>query len=204
MSDTAAPSRRELNKTANRDAIAAAALELLRSRGIGEFTVDDIAAAAGVSRRTFFNYFSSAEAAIASFTQKYLDSVIEQLLRRPSNEPLLESAQHALTAVGSPHDLALLAETYALTQSHPQLSRYQLQAWDDCSTSIIAAATNRLGKVDDELYLHALVGSIIASGRAAMEIWFQQRGPDTSEASLTVLRQLLFDAVGHLRSGFNP
>ena len=58
-------SRRELNKAATRRAIAEAALALLRARGVGRFTVEDIASAAGVSRRTFFNYFPSREAALA-------------------------------------------------------------------------------------------------------------------------------------------
>ena len=71
VSDAAArpaPSRRELNKAATRQAISDAALELLRSRGPGNFTVEDIADAAAISRRTFFNYFSSTEAALASVT----------------------------------------------------------------------------------------------------------------------------------------
>ena len=61
-----APSRRELNKAATRQAITDAALGLLRSKGPGNFTVEDIADAAAISRRTFFNYFSSTEAALAS------------------------------------------------------------------------------------------------------------------------------------------
>ena len=48
-------SRREQNKTATRRAIADATLELVRSKGAGQFTIDDIAEAAGISRRTFFN-----------------------------------------------------------------------------------------------------------------------------------------------------
>ncbi len=116
------PSRRELNKAATRDAIAASALELLRAKGMGEFTVDDVADAAGVSRRTFFNYFSSAEAAIASYTQSYLDNVLAELLARPAEEPLLESAQQALIAVADPRHLASIAETFTLTHDHPQLS----------------------------------------------------------------------------------
>ncbi len=205
-------SRRELNKAATREAIATAALELLRSSGMNGFTADDVANAAGVSRRTFFNYFSSPEAAIASFTQKYLDTVIEQLLLRPQDEPLLESAQHALTAV-APTDLATLAETFALTQGDAQLSRFQLEAWDNCSSKIITAIGRRLAGLDGEgasgmdvsgeLYLHALVQSVIACGRAAVEVWFRRHGEDISPASLAQLRELLISAIGHLRTGFH-
>ena len=108
----AAPSRRELNKAATREAIALAALDFLRSGDLNAFTVDDVAEAAGASRRTFFNYFSSVEAAVASFTQNYLDQVIVELEARPAGEPLLESAQIALSALGNAHDLGILAETF--------------------------------------------------------------------------------------------
>jgi AcrR family transcriptional regulator len=194
--------RREQSKAATREAIAAAALDLLRSRTMSGFTADDVAAAAGVSRRTFFNYYSSPEAAIASFTQTYLDSVIEQLMVRPVDEPLLEAAQYALTAVGNPRELALLAETFALTQDHPQAERFQLQAWENCTLRIVQAVRSRLGASPDELYLHTLVGSMLAAGRAAFDIWFARCGPDIGPASLAVLRQLLLEAVGHLRAGF--
>ena len=135
--------------------------------------MDDVAAAAGVSRRTFFNYFSSVEAAVASFTQNYLDQVIAELEARPADEPVLESAQIALSAVGSARNLAILAETFALTQD-PQLGRFQLQAWDECSMKITDVARHRLPPGTDELYLYALVGAVIGSCRAAFLVWFQQ------------------------------
>lgn len=196
-----AVSRRELNKAATRDAIAEAALNFLRTRELNEFTVDDVAMAAGVSRRTFFNYFSSVEAAVASFTQRYLDSVIAELKARPANESILESAQFALSAVGSPRDLAILAETFTLTQD-PSLGRFQLQAWDECSVKITEVARHRLPPGTDELYINALVGAVVGSCRAAVVVWFGQRGPDTSEESLAHLRELLNTTISLIRNGF--
>src|SRR6478672_1586936 len=112
----APPSRRELNKTATRQAITDAAHGLLRDKGPGNFTVEDIAEAAGISRRTFFNYFSSTEAAIASVTHGFLDSALEQFRRRPADEPILESARAALVALADPMTVAPLAELFGLTQ----------------------------------------------------------------------------------------
>jgi AcrR family transcriptional regulator len=45
-------------------AVQAAALQLVSQRGFDAVTVDDIAAAAGVSRRTFFNHFPTKAAAL--------------------------------------------------------------------------------------------------------------------------------------------
>lgn len=203
----AVPSRRELNKAATRQAITDAALAALRTKGPGNFTAEDIAEAAGVSRRTFFNYFGSTEAALASMTHGFLDNALQQFRLRPASEPILESARAALMELADPMTVAPLAELFTLIEQNPQLSRSELEAWDHCTEQIIAAAKERTagtpGAVIDELYLRALAGSAIACGKAAMDVWFARCGGDMSPASLSVLRQLLIDAIGHLGSGFD-
>ena len=204
----ASSSRRELNKAATRQAISDAALQLLRSKGPGNFTVEDIAEAAAISRRTFFNYFSSTEAALASVTHGFLDNALAQFRLRPADEPILESARAALVQLADPMTVAPMAELYSLAQSSPQLNRSELEAWDHCTAQIIEAARERFartsGKELDELYLRALAGSVISCGKAAMDVWFAQYGTDLSARSLSKLRQLLIDAMGLLGSGFTP
>ncbi|MGO4473320.1 TetR/AcrR family transcriptional regulator [Arthrobacter sp. M-10] len=202
-SDTIAlPSRREQNKLATRQAIADAALAVLRSKGAGNFTVEDIAEEAGVSRRTFFNYFPSLEAALASVTKGFLDHALEQFRLRPSDEPILDSARAALTALADPMTVSPMAELFSLTHDNRALVRSELEAWDHCTTQIIDAARRRVGPDVNELYLRALAGSIISCGKAAMSVWFEQHGPDLSAESLASLRQHLIDAIGLLGSGF--
>jgi AcrR family transcriptional regulator len=136
-------SRRELNKAATRQSITDSTLALLRQHGPGNFTVEDIAEAARISRRTFFNYFSSTEAAIASVTNGFLDSALEQFRRRPADEPILESARAALVGLADPMTVAPLAELFGLTQGNPLMARSELEAWDHCTEQIIAAARER-------------------------------------------------------------
>lgn len=195
------PSRRELNKAATREAIAAAALDFLRSHEMKTFTVDDVATAAGISRRTFFNYFSSVEAAVASYTEDFLDQVIVELEARPLDEPLLQSARTALSNGGRMETLALLAETVALTRD-PQLARFQLQAWEDCNQKITEVARHRLPAGTDELYVYTLVGAITGSCRAAFMVWFQRHGTNITPETLSDLRGLLDETIAQLRHGF--
>lgn len=200
------PSRRELNKAATRQAITDAAMDLLRTRGPGNFTVEDIADAAGISRRTFFNYFGSTEAALASVTFGFLDTALQQFRLRPAGEPILESARAALVELADPMTVAPVAELYSLGQTNPQLSRSELEAWDHCTEQIIDAARERFaltaGGDVDELYLRALAGSVISCGKAAMDVWFARCGGDLTPESLSILRQLLIDSMGLLGSGF--
>ncbi|BCW44207.1 TetR/AcrR family transcriptional regulator [Arthrobacter sp. StoSoilB5] len=202
--ESSSPSRRELNKAATRSSIATAALDLLRSNGPGNFTVEDIAASAGVSRRTFFNYFASLEAALASVADGFMDRALEQFRLRPADESILESAQAALMALADPMSVAPMAELFSLTQDNRSLARSELEAWEHCTGQIIDAARGRLGPDISELYLHALAGSVISCGKAAMTVWFAERGPDLSPESLAVLRQHLIDAMGLLGAGFAP
>jgi len=207
-SPASVPTRRELNKAATRQAITDAALGLLRTRGPGNFTVEDIADAAGISRRTFFNYFASTEAALASVTFGFLDNALRQFRLRPAGEPILESARAALVQLADPMTVAPMAELYSLALSNPQLNRSELEAWDHCTEQIIEAARERFarnpGTEINELYLRALAGSVISCGKAAMDVWFARCGADLSAESLSTLRQLLIDAMGLLGSGFTP
>ena len=198
------PSRRELNKAATREAITHAALALLRSNGPGNFTVEDIADAAGISRRTFFNYFGSTEAAIASVTHGFLDNALQQFRLRPAGESFMESARAALVELADPMAVAPIAELYSLGQADPQLGRSELEAWDHCTEQIIDAARERFspGTEIDELYLRALAGSVIACGRAAMDLWLARCGGALTAGSLATLRQLLIDSMSLLGSGF--
>ncbi|ADX72462.1 transcriptional regulator [Pseudarthrobacter phenanthrenivorans Sphe3] len=201
------PSRRELNKAATRQAITDAALDLLRSKGPGNFTVEDIADAAGISRRTFFNYFSSTDAALASIVHAFLDNAIQQLRLRPAEEPVLDSAQAALMSLADPEAVSPLAELFTLTQNSPLMANTELQAWDHCREQVFAVARERVAGTPggkDELYVHALAGSVMSCGKAAMEVWFSRRGADLSPGSLAELRQLLIDAMALLGSGFTP
>lgn len=204
--ESPAPSRRELNKQANRRAMADAAIELVRTQGAGNFTADDVAAAAGVSRRTFFNYFPSPESALAVHIEEFLDNVLPHFQARPAGEPLVESMLQALTELADPALLERTAELFQLAEENPQMQRFQLEAWTRAERKLVDAIDERLAPDNsarqDSLFVPALVGSVFASARAALTEWLRRTGGDLSAASLTGLRELLINAFSHLRSGF--
>jgi AcrR family transcriptional regulator len=75
---------RERKKQATREALRTAALRLALERGPENVRVDDIAEAAGVSPRTYNNYFSSREQAIvAAVTAERESRVAAAVLARP-------------------------------------------------------------------------------------------------------------------------
>jgi AcrR family transcriptional regulator len=81
-----------------RDELTEAALQLLAFQGFEETTIDQMAAAAGVSRRTFFRYFQSKEDVIIEFLSDHGRQLSDGLATRPATEPPAVALQHTLRA----------------------------------------------------------------------------------------------------------
>lgn len=88
-------SLRERKKLAAWRAIRNAALRLFEERGFEAVSVEEIAAAAGVSRSTFFNYFASKEAVVFDQDPEQREQWRAIMAARPDDEPLWDS----LTAI---------------------------------------------------------------------------------------------------------
>ncbi|ODR18749.1 TetR/AcrR family transcriptional regulator [Mycolicibacterium porcinum] len=83
-----APGLRERKKLDTRRALSDAALNLAFERGLENVTREDIANLAGVSLRTFTNYFAGKYEALAYRQQERLRRSIDMLRARPVDEPL--------------------------------------------------------------------------------------------------------------------
>jgi len=82
-------SLRERKKLATRRALRRAAFELVTEHGFARVTVEDIAAAADVSPRTFFNYFPTKEAALFGADPDRITALRERVARLAPGEPAL-------------------------------------------------------------------------------------------------------------------
>ena len=78
------------------DELRDAALMLLATKGIDAVTVDDIVAAAGMSRRTFFRYFASKEDVVVRFLADMGTDVVAELAARSRTEPPSVALRHAV------------------------------------------------------------------------------------------------------------
>ncbi|MDE2282272.1 MAG: TetR family transcriptional regulator [Actinomycetales bacterium] len=83
--------RRERKRLATHHALRAAALRLGAERGIRDVTVEEIATAADVSVRTFYDHFPSKEDAIIGFDAWRVDQLRDALADRPADEAPLEA-----------------------------------------------------------------------------------------------------------------
>ena len=94
-------SLRDRRKRRTAEAIVAAALELFTERGFERTTIDQIAAAADISRRTFFRYFADKEELFFAEDERLLEVVEATLDAAPAGEPVLELARRATRALAA-------------------------------------------------------------------------------------------------------
>ena len=94
--------RRDRKKLATNQSLRSAALRLVAERGLHEVTVEDIAEAADVSVRTFFNHFPSKEDAIVGLDPERVVQLRDALIARPAEEPPLVALKAVLGEMASP------------------------------------------------------------------------------------------------------
>jgi AcrR family transcriptional regulator len=93
---------RERKRRETRAALSLAALRLCVQRGWEDVTVDDIAAAANVSPRTFRNYFSTKAEAVAAGHLERMLRIADDLRARPASEPLWTAITESVAAQFEP------------------------------------------------------------------------------------------------------
>lgn len=201
-----------MNKQATRQAIVDAALTLLRNQGREAMTATAIAEAAGISRRTLFNYFPTVDAVLAEPLQRLLDRVVEVLAESTQELPLITAAIRALQGAGVPQLLEPVAYLgiYAEDCSH-QPGGSQPNQWQNSSRDIITTIERKYPEADPfevRIFSHVVLGA----GQAAFEEWTRQlaitTGPeanaplDISPQQIQELHSLLTHALEQLRDGF--
>ncbi|MET8559026.1 helix-turn-helix domain-containing protein [Streptomyces sp. NPDC004959] len=115
---------RESKKEATRARIAEAGLRLFREHGYDATTLDDIAAAAGISRRTFFYYFKSKDDVLLAWHGAgALSSALHPAMLEQSPEQTpLEAAMRCLLSLASRYETAESKAMDALMRSSDALS----------------------------------------------------------------------------------
>jgi AcrR family transcriptional regulator len=185
--------RAEHGRSDRRYAVASAAIRLFSERGLDATTVDDIAAAADVSPRTFFRYFTSKESAAfpdhadrVAELRRRLDS------RRPSSTPIAAALdvcrQSALEFFDEPD---LYRPRYQLVRSVGALRDFERVA-DAAYEQAIAEFIEGESGEDPlaALTARAFAASVVAVVNYTLEVWASQDdvdAPGLLEAGLQLI-----------------
>ncbi|MFD5183710.1 TetR/AcrR family transcriptional regulator [Streptomyces sp. NPDC058372] len=167
MTTTRRTGLREQKKRATRVALREAALGLALERGPDNVRVDDIAEAAGVSPRTYNNYFSSREQAIvAAITAEREARIAAEVAAAPAEDRLADALTDAiLTRYTEPGD----TERFLITASPPLRDAF-LEAATEIEHPLADAIGLRLGDTTTPT-ARVLAASVAAAVRIALHQW---------------------------------
>jgi len=168
------------------------AMRLFLSKGYGATTVQEIAAAAGVSHMTFFRYFPSKEDVVLA--DDYDPLIVELVRARPASEPDVERIRHALlaglTAVHAADRQALLERT-RLVLGTPAL---RARLWENqlATEALLVRALTPEGDGAADLRRRVLVSGCLAAVTTALLVWVERDGepelPGLVEQAFSSLR----------------
>lgn len=177
--------RRDQQKEQTRLDLALAAFELAREHGLASVRVPQIAAATGVSPRTFNNYFASKEAAIAWPATWRASRLAASLAARPPQEPLADALVAAVASMYGEDEMdglppGWLRDFRALVAREPALHGEYLKAAAAVEAVLAGAIARRTGAEQGQLEPQVLAAVVAGAERAAVLYWARQASASTT------------------------
>ena len=183
---------RERKKRATRQALHDAALRLTLERGPEHLTVEEISAAAGVSPRTFFNYFPGKEQAIIGDDLFAVEpEQIRAIMARAATVPeAMESIALAMAADAVTRREQVLLRWQVITR-YPALITRMFARLEEFSAIVAAAVAVRVGMAPDDAYPQLMAAMTTTGIRVAVQRWTAGQGDDPLERHVAEVFGLL-------------
>jgi mycofactocin system transcriptional regulator len=149
------------------------ALRLFAKQGFEDTTVDQIAAGAGVSRRTYFRYFDSKSGVLWSDFDREVDAIRVRLADASDELSIMDAVRQAVIDVNHYRavDVPELRERMNLIGSVPELAASATLHYDAWERAIAEFVARRTDEAADALYPRTVALATLATCRAAYEQW---------------------------------
>jgi mycofactocin system transcriptional regulator len=186
---TGHPGRR---RATSRAELEHAAFALFAAHGFDATTVDEIAAAAGIGRRTFFRYFPSKNDIPWGAFEDELDRMRVRLKACPPEVPLMDAIRLALIDFNrvAPDQVPLHRRRMELILRVPTLlahSTLRFTAWRAVVAEFVA---ERTGRRPDDLAPQAIAHAVLGVSVAAYEHWLDHPDADLGALLDNAMREL--------------
>ncbi len=187
------PDPRSQARASVRAQIARVVFNTFAERGFDETTATEAAEAAGISRASFFRYFSSKEEAVFAAQEAMGEEIAAELDSRPSDEEVWSSLRRAADALvrnyeRSPTEALARAR---LSRQTPALAAHDLERRAQWQRMLGGVLAPRIGLEPGDIRAEALAGAALAALGAALRDW-AERGEDDG---LVELIDQAFEAV---------
>ncbi|MGV9712937.1 mycofactocin system transcriptional regulator [Gordonia sp. NPDC003424] len=173
----AQPGRRPLTSRAR---ISTVAIDLFTSRGFDETSVDDVADAVGIARRTLFRYYPSKNAIAWGDFDEHLDDMRALLAGIPDDLPMSEALRQALVSFNDvPSDeLAGHRRRMSLLLGVPALQAHSMLMYADWREVIAEFCAHRLGLGRHDHIPQTIAWLCLGTALAAYEQWLADPSAD--------------------------
>lgn len=185
-----APGLRERKRRETLERIAAAGMRLFTDKGYDSTTIDDIAAAAGISRRTFFHYFPSKDDILLSMQSGMGETVVAAVNRQSAEQPPLDAVRKASLEILAGYPQGELLKVDRLMRSSPAVQARKHATYVATEEMLFQALRARWSEPDLVLRMVALIG--VGATRAALDSWSEDGG----RRPVTEVTASYFDAMG--------
>jgi len=166
--------RRERKRRQTRERIEQAAMGLFLERGFDATTIEDIAARADVSKRSFFDYFPSKEDVVFAWQDGFADRMMEAIASRPADEPAVQAVQYGLvSAVVSAADERAL-KLGELIRCTPALRARDQLKYAKLEAKLTEALKARSRSDEERERMRLLAAVVMGALRVGGERWAEQ------------------------------
>ncbi|MFF2089927.1 TetR/AcrR family transcriptional regulator [Paenibacillus sp. NPDC058174] len=198
---------RDKKKEATASALAEAAFELALEKGLDGFVVDDVVQQAGYSRRTFANYFSCKEEAVAAVAVPYtsVDEYDKLIKSMPQDATPLDLLYSLMKMQFTAEFLLKLRQFVSLSKQHPTLEPYILGVFRRLQISAQEALEPFTRGRYKAGYTHLLAGAVYGAFVPILDGSLNVLLPGENEAEPTdaiPFEQYLNAMFEYLRNGF--
>lgn len=181
------------------------ALRLFAERGFDDVTVDDIAAAAGIGRRTFFRYYKSKNDAVWGDFESELQRMRSSLAAFPPQAPVMDVLREAIVAFNhlDPAQVPWHRARMRLILEVPALQAHSTLRYADWRAVVSEYVAARLGQPQDALLPQVIAYICLGAAVAAYEQWLRDEDADLGDLlgrALSALGPLALDP-GPLAAG---
>jgi AcrR family transcriptional regulator len=188
-----------------RNAIYDAAIEIFSTKGFDETTVEEVAQAAGVSRRSFFRYFASKDDLLALSVVNYGQGLVSAVAACPASlgpmevirETVVSCAKYAASQPRTRQTVEIAVKSASARQAYQS----RLMEVEDALAEAFAARIKNASRDDLKARMYASVTLLVMN--LTIGAWFRQEYDDISTSYRQVFTGLtrLFDEMASVAPG---
>ncbi|MDX8521519.1 TetR/AcrR family transcriptional regulator [Mesorhizobium dulcispinae] len=188
---------RERKKRETKKRITEKAIALFLKRGIDQTTLDEIAAAAGISRRTFFYYFTSKDEILLSVLSGIGELLTDAVRSAPAGSTPIDAVWDAVVSVCDAIPANDMIELDRLMRTSPSVQARKQAFYVQQEGEIYAALKERWPEPERSTTLRTVAMISVGALRVAADIFTQEKG---TRPMIELLDEIFGSAAKEIRS----